>query len=723
MLLVKVHSTNMVRTLLAALTLLIAGSVAAAIPGVGEPTFVQNPHTRVELIAKSRSPAPGLPLTVGIRLTPQPGWHTYWLNPGDAGSPPHVSWSLAGGPVSAGPLRFPVPGTLLVSGLMNYVYEGPAVLLADVRMPTGLRIGTALPLLLTLQYLVCSHELCVPESAALTLPLTVGTGALEVGQLSAFAAARAALPKPVDWRATYTVRSGRFTLRVPFREAAKVGAAYFFPLTDGSIDYGAPQSMSVSADALQLETKASGTPQRAVAGVLKVISAGSPASLGFALTATAGDVASGSGGAGATTGTTGLSAAEAASGQLPPPSGTGWTSFLPALLLAVAGGVVLNVMPCVFPILSLKALSLAKGNIAPAGARREALAYAGGIVLVCVALGGIILGLAAAGTHVGWAFQLQDPRVIVVLLLLMTAIALNLAGLFEITLSSGNAGQSLVARPGAAGSFWTGALAAFVATPCTGPFMAAALGAALVLPPLAGLLVFAGLGLGLALPFLAIGFIPALRRRLPKPGAWMLTFRHILSVPMFATALALAWVLGRQAGVGGMTLGLGAALLTGLALWWFGRGQLQFRRGWLPLGAALATIVAAVALVPTSAPAAAAIDAPAGLTAAAFDAAKLAQLQRAHTPALVYFTADWCLTCKVNERGALSSPAVAAAFKRAGVQVLVGDWTRGDAAIGRFLEAHGRAGVPLYLFYSADGRVEELPQLLTANVLVAAAKA
>ena len=685
----------MTRILIAAALAFLA-SIATAASGP-EPSFVQNPHTRVELIAKSLSPAPGLPLTVGVRLTPQLGWHTYWSNPGDAGSPLRATWSL-----SASPLSFPVPGTLLVSGLMNYVYEGPATLLAEIRVPTGLRPGAPLPLRLTLQYLVCSHELCVPESAALTLPLTIGQGALATANLGALAGAKAALPKPVDWAAIYAVRGGHFVLSVPFANAARVSSAYFFPLADGSIDYAAPQVMTASSDAIRLETKANGSSKGALAGVLKVTRTGEKVPLGFALTVTPGNVAAGAG-------------AAASSGR------NGWASFAPALLLAVAGGVVLNVMPCVFPILSLKALSLAKGNIAPAAARRDALAYAAGIVLVCVALGGIILGLAAAGKHVGWAFQLQDPRVIVILLLLMTAIALNLAGLFGITLSSGNAGQALAARPGAAGSFWTGALAAFVATPCTGPFMAAALGTALVLPPLAGLMIFAGLGFGLALPFLAVGFVPALRRRLPKPGAWMLTFRHILSVPMFATALALAWVLGRQAGVGGMTLGIGAALLTGLALWWFGRGQAAFKRSWLPLGAALATTIAAVAAVPTAVPAAATVDAPTGLTAATFDAGKLAQFQQAHTPTLVYFTADWCLTCKVNEHGALSSPAVAAAFARAGVRVLVGDWTRGDAAIGRFLEAHGRAGVPLYLFYHADGRVEELPQILTAEVLLAAA--
>ena len=682
----------MIRALLAALAVLTAASAMAQ-------TAVQNPHTRVELLAESTTPAPGKPVTVGIRLTPQPGWHTYWLNPGDAGLAPRAKWSFP-----ASTLRFPVPGRFLVSGLMNYVYEAPNVLLAEVTMPAAAP-GARLPLTATLDYLICTHELCVPERATVALPLTIGDGATDPGQAATFAAARAALPRPVDWPAHYSVAGGRFVLGVPFGSAAKVADAYFYPLADGSIDYATPQVVTVAGDQLRIETKAGGRPTGPVAGVLKVNQAGDAAPLGFALTATPGPVP----------------AAGIAAGAKP---AAGWGVFLPALLLAVAGGVILNVMPCVFPILSLKALSLAKGGASPAAARRDALAYSAGIILVCVALGGLILALRAAGTQVGWAFQLQDPRVILALLLLMTAIALNLAGLFEITLGSGNAGQSLVAKGGAAGSFWTGALAAFVATPCTGPFMAGALGAALVLPPVAGLLVFAGLGLGLALPFLAIGFVPALRRRLPRPGAWMAVFRRILSVPMFATALALAWVLGKQAGVAGMTMGLAAALLTGLALWWFGLRQTRGaeRGNWLPLGVAVAAGIAAVAFVPTATPAVATtVDAPAGLAAQAFSPAKLAALQAAKTPTLLYFTADWCLTCKVNERGALSSAAVAAAFAKAGIVTLVGDWTGGDATIGAFLEAHGRAGVPLYLFYHADGRIEELPQILTVDRLVAIA--
>jgi thiol:disulfide interchange protein len=373
----------------------------------------------------------------------------------------------------------------------------------------------------------------------------------------------------------------------------------------------------------------------------------------------------------------------------------------------------LNIMPCVFPILSLKALSLAKGGGEEAAVRRDALAYTAGAVLTCVALGALVLALRAGGMAAGWAFQLQDPRVILVLLLLVLAIALNLAGLFE--LPSLGWGDKLSRKSGTAGAFWTGGLAAFVATPCTGPFMATALGAALILPPAVALAVFAMLGLGLALPFLLIGFVPALRRRLPKPGPWMATFRRILSVPMFLTALALAWVLGRQAGVEGMTLGLAAALVAGLSLWWLGSSHGR-TPGWARLAPAAIALALVIPVLPNGGTAAAAPSS--SLASESFSEPKLSATLAQGKPVFAYFTADWCITCKVNEKTVLERPAVAEAFKRNNVAVLVGDWTNGEPEIGRFLEKHGRSGVPLYLYYPASGTPQVLPQLLTISQVV-----
>jgi thiol:disulfide interchange protein len=660
----------------------------------------QQPHTRVEIIAESLKPAAGEPLSIGLMLTPKPGWHTYWMNPGDAGAPTRVAWTLPAGTAEPAPLAYPVPETLIVSELMNYVYSHPNVLVTSITPPADLPRSAAFAITVKADWLVCSDEQCVPESATLSLPLAIGDGATDPENGFRVAMARAELPKQVNWPATWAASNGRFVLSVPLGAPEKVRAAYFFPADDGVIDYATPQVVTVAGDRLRIETKAIDGAKGAVHGLLRIEREGEEKPLGFDLTAQPGSVPA----AGIALG------AGRSDGTVP--------DLAPILIAAILGGIILNIMPCVFPILSLKALSLAKGNVAPAEARRDALAYAAGIMLVCTALGGLVLLLRAAGSQVGWAFQLQDPRVIAGLLLLVTAIALNLAGVFEITLGTGNLGEDTIRKGGALGSFATGALAAFVATPCTGPFMAGALGAALVLPPIAALSVFAGLGLGLALPFLAVGFVPALRRRLPRPGAWMIRLRAILSVPMFLTALALAWVLGRQAGVSGMTAGLAGALVLGLLLWWLGSRQHGGSSGWLPAGGALLAAAAAIVLLPVEAPAAASTtSAPAALMAQHYSAEKLAMLRASKTPVFLYMTADWCLTCKVNERGAMADASVAAAFRKKGIAVLEGDWTRGDAAISQWLAEQGRAGVPVYVFYAADGRQEELPQILTVNKL------
>jgi thiol:disulfide interchange protein len=489
-------------------------------------------------------------------------------------------------------------------------------------------------------------------------------------------------------------------IAIPVPADMPVTEAYFFPGDDGVIAYAAPQTVRRLDDLLIVEARlAGGTPEQ-VKGVLRIDNGDKHS--GLALTAVRGTVPAGG---------------AAIGGGIDAQAGGGGPGAMPILLAlagAIVGGLLLNIMPCVFPILSLKALSLARAGESEAMARREALAYTAGVVLICLALGAALLGLRASGAAAGWAFQLQDPRVILLLLLLVTAVGLNLAGLFE--LGAFSAGGRLAAKGGTAGAFWTGTLAAFVATPCTGPFMGAALGAALVLPAPAALAVFGGLGVGLALPFLLLGFVPALRARLPRPGPWMERFRNVMAVPMLLTALGLAWVLGRQAGVDGMTLGLAAALVLALALWWVGRRQSGARRhAWLPvMPAAVAAIVAVATVAPQATPRATA-------TAPAFSEPALAALRAEGRPVFVYFTADWCVTCKINEKTAIERSEVRGAFDRADIAVLVGDWTNGDGDIGRFLASHGRSGVPLYLFYPPGGDAQVLPQLLTPGMLTALA--
>jgi thiol:disulfide interchange protein len=675
---------------LAWLAAMLLGSAAhAQLPQPGRNAIAAS------LVAESPIVAPGQTVTLALVMRPDKGWHGYWKNPGDSGIETQIAWQLPAG-LTAGPIQYPVPEQLTVAGLMNYVYEGDYAQLINVNVPAGIAPGTDLPIRARVDYLACTDEVCVPETANVAVDLRAGPAQGAQANRAMFDRFRQALPRPLGSEARFERAGTRFRLAIPLPAGLELAEPYFYPLTDGALSYDAAQTFSRAGDTLIVETEAPSDSDAldAVEGVLK-LSDGN----GLSLTAVPGPV---------------------------PPAGTALqlqdeqsapnaAAVLAALLGAVVGGLLLNIMPCVFPILSLKALSLARAGGDERGARREAIAYTAGAVLICLALGAALLALRAGGAAAGWAFQLQDPRVILALLLLITAVALNLAGLFE--LPSVTAGGRLAERRGATGAFWTGALAAFVATPCTGPFMGAALGAALVLPTPVALAVFAGLGLGLALPFLVLGFVPALRRRLPKPGPWMARFRRLMSVPMFLTALALAWILGRQAGVDGMALGLAAAMVLALALWWIGRRQ-GSARSWLPLAPAALAAVAAMALVPTLATAPAEASPGTVLDSEPFSEARLSALQQEGRPVFAYFTADWCVTCKVNEKGALERAQVAAAFADKNVAVLVGDWTRGDAAIGRFLEQHGRSGVPLYLYYEPGKPVEILPQVLTPSRLV-----
>jgi DsbC/DsbD-like thiol-disulfide interchange protein/cytochrome c biogenesis protein CcdA len=632
------------------------------------------------LVAEQDAPAGGGVVTLALVMEPRRGWHGYWQNPGDAGVGTRLAWQLPAG-VEAGPIRYPVPERLSVAGLMNYVYEGRHALLVDLRLPAGLAPGSRLPVRARADYLACTDKICVPESADLALDLAVARPGAPTKRRAEFDRYREALPQPLGSPGRVELAGGTLRLAIPVPAALPVRDAYFFPATDGLVDYAAPQLVSRNGDWLVVETRARAEAAAPLEGVLSL-----GGGEGLAVAVRPGFVP--------------------AAGSEPASAEAGAGAILLALAGALAGGLLLNIMPCVFPILSLKALSLAKAGGEGRAARREALAYAAGAVSACTALGGALLALRAGGEAAGWAFQLQDPRVILFLLLLVTAIGLNLAGLFELPALGGGR------RLAEGSAFGTGALAAFVATPCTGPFMGAALGAALVLPTAAALAVFAGLGLGLALPFLLLGFVPALRRRLPRPGPWMVRFRRWLSVPMFLTALGLVWILERQAGGDGLALGLAAALAVAGALWWAGR-----RHGWLPMAPAAAAVAAAVLLLP-SATAPAAARAGGLLKAEPFSESRLEALRAEGRPVFVYFTADWCVTCKVNEKAVLEREEVARAFAERKVAVLVGDWTRGNAAIGRFLEKNGRSGVPLYLWYAPGRRPEMLPQILTGARMI-----
>lgn len=651
----------------------------------------QTAHIAAQLVAGPAA-SPGGETMLAIHMNPEKGWHGYWENPGDAGLGMQMDWTLPAG-AKAGAPRYPVPGTLLVQGLMNHVYEREYAVLVPFTVPAGAVPGSRLPVRVSARWLACTEEICVPESADLAAEVQVRSGHVRSGQArplpSAFAEWTRRLPAPLDRPAAMALDEGFLRLAIPLPATAPLTLPHVFIREDKLVDYAAPQRFARSGDMLLVTIpRARFAPRdaRAVSGVLKLDEAGN----GLSFTARPGTVPAG--------GT---------------PVATGDAPELPALpwllLAALAGGLLLNVMPCVFPILSLKALSLARAGESQAHARVEGLAYAAGVIIACLGLGALLLALRAGGEQVGWAFQLQEPLVVVLLLLLASAITANLLGLFEFAVPG-------FAREGSPqGAFATGLLAAFVATPCTGPFMAGAMGAALLLPVLPALLLFAALGLGIALPFLAIAFIPALRTRLPRPGAWMARFRHWLALPMGLTALALAWLTWKVGGTGFALPALLIAAVMLAALGWAGAAQRRGLSAALPALAALLAALAGPLLLPAAEPPAARVRSI--LDPRPFGEDALARARASGRPVFVWMTADWCLTCKVNEEVAIEREETKIAFDKAGVVVLRGDWTRRDPEITRYLTARGAAGVPLYMWYGRDGRAEQLPQVLTPALL------
>jgi thiol:disulfide interchange protein len=609
--------------------------------------------------------------------------------------------------------------------LMNYGYKGPATLLAQVKFPATV---SAAPVRVTAdaQWLACTEEVCVPEKKTLTLAFNQAkadqAGAGNAKQnASVFAAAQAALPVRNVLQARFHITGGQFQLRADNVGTRKITSAEFFPEAAPVIVHNAPQVVMRKDNSLWLETSAdTKTPPDMLAGVL-VLTDVTNARTGYQI-----DAAPSAEALVPAADADIISAPVASSTQASPKAGgLAQLGFGAAFASAVLGGLLLNLMPCVFPILALKAFSLARAGESESRARRDGLAYTGGVLLTFGLIGGILLAVRSSGSSLGWGFQLQDPRMVAVLGLFMVLIALNLAGLFDVRMSL--SGEKLARKDGAAGAFWTGALAVLMATPCTAPFMAGALGAALVLPPAAGMAVFLGLGLGMALPFLLLGYVPALRRLLPKPGAWMETFKQFLAFPMLATALWLFWVVGQLTDASGMALALGAALMLGLGCWLWQRGPGATR------AAAVLALLAAVAVpfVRGASPVAAVSSGDRGsaatvLAAEPYSDARLAALRSDGRPVFAYFTADWCISCKVNEKVTLTHPDVASAFASKGVAVLVGDWTKRDDVLGKVLERHGRAGVPLYLYFPAgntSAQPQILPQLLTPEVLTTAINA
>ena len=723
--------------------LILCGLVAAAAgPATAAP--LRSEHLTVELVAEKQALVAGRDNWLGLRLNHDAHWHTYWTNAGDTGLATRLEWSLPPG-WQAGPIAWPAPERLQLGELFNFGYSGEALLPVAISVPAAAEAGGDATLTVHANWLVCREE-CIPGQASLSLDLPVVAAGTEPADSTAADSVRAALaqrPQPMSW-ATEVVATGeqveirlrgdglpaadaldafavqpQILANTPVRIAAAGGAltvtaarSDYFAQPAAPFDLVLVQRKTDSLRAWQVRASWPGTPATAAAGSAAAESGKSGTyTLGTPTHSGTPDIVT--------------PAASAATAAPAAPAGEGAIGLLAAVLLALAGGVVLNLMPCVFPVLSLKALGLAETAHAPAAARRDGLAYLAGAVTGFLALAATLLALRGAGSQFGWGFQLQSPTLVAVLAYLMVAMGLSLSGAFVIGARLGGIGQSLTDGGGARAAFFTGLLACVVASPCSAPFMGTALGFALTQPAAAALLVFAALGAGLALPIVVLSFVPLLARWLPRPGAWMDTFKQLMAWPLYLTAVWLVWVLMHQVGPDATALALIGLVALIAALLFHGRSQLQAgAAAWRRPAAAALLLLALAPLValPQLAAKPAAGDAPAaGELWQAWTPQRLDALRRSGEPVFVNMTAAWCISCLANERVALSSPAFAQRLRGGGIHYLKGDWTSQDAAITRYLAEFARSGVPLYVVYPRGGGTPEvLPQLLTPGLVDAA---
>ena len=706
------------RVLVAALLVLVAGALPGSSSAAAAPTA--SDLVAAELVTEPRAVEPGKPFTVGIRLSMKDGWHTYWRNPGDSGLATEIAWTLPDG-FSAGPIQWPVPERIPVSHLVNYGYERETTLLVEVTPPAGLATGRNVNLTATVSYLVCERE-CIPGEAKLAASLPSAASGAGGGPDPAtayiFAAARDRLPKPAPWPARIESAGGVLRLRVDAKGIGPdtVASAYVFPMGETVIEHAAPQALAFDADGFVLTLKASAfasaPPPPDMPGLLVITGPDGPdAAKAYRI----GTEPAAKPAAPREAAVSPVAAAVAADLSVP--------AVLGAALFAFLGGLVLNLMPCVFPVLSIKVLSLVTYSGRDRRAvRLSGLAYTAGVVASFLVLAGMLLAIRAGGAGIGWGFQLQSPLTVAALAFLLFGVGLSLSGVVD--LGSGIAARAggVSERAGPLGSFGTGVLAALVATPCTAPFMGAAVGYALTAPAAVALAIFAALGLGLALPFLILTFQPSLLARLPRPGAWMDTLKQVLAFPIYATVAWLIFVLSQQVGPGGLFAALIGLVLIGFAAWtwrWAVMGEGWPRRLGQGLAAAALSCLAALSWSITSDPGPGErATASSSGGAERYSQARLDQLRSEDRPVFVNMTAAWCITCIVNERVVLSRPAIQAAFEGKRIVYLKGDWTNQNPEITRLLEQHGRSGVPLYVVYSGRGEPKVLPQILTESIVL-----
>jgi thiol:disulfide interchange protein/DsbC/DsbD-like thiol-disulfide interchange protein len=701
------------------LGLLLASPAAFALTG----NTVATDNVKARLVSEMSAIAPGQSFWVALEFDIRDGWHTYWRNPGDSGQATKLTWQLPPG-FKAGDIVWTTPHRFEIPPLVNYGYAKHAVHLVNITAPKDLPVGAPVVLTAKASWLVCS-DVCIPEDANLQLKLPVNAQAgADPADTALFTAARGELPSAELAATTARIRNGRLVITLGKEWGAtlpQIKSLAFFPYDDGGIEYAAPQTLSRDENAVELDMKLGYQPPKGgtVRGVLLATEQSGSDTVTIPM-----EIAASFSGVGAGQTKSNGDAQTAAAGA---PDNT--SASLPALMLfAVLGGLILNLMPCVFPVLSIKAIGLVEqAKKHPAAVRAKGVVFALGVISSMLCLAAVLLALRSGGEQIGWGFQLQSPLFVTFLVYLLLAVGLNLSGVFEVGGGLAGVGDGLTQGDSYRASFFTGVLTTLVATPCTAPYMAFAVGAALTQPPIAALGIFAALGFGLALPYLLLSFAPWMRRALPKPGAWMDTLKQVFAFPIYASAAWLLWVLAQQTSSFGLGAALAGAILIAFAAWAYQKSKSTSTGGRVTalVTATLAVLLACVLPVRFADVAAASPSVSAGGAHAAdqwqpYDAAEVAKLNAAGQPLLVNFTASWCLTCLVNERNAFADSAVQEVFRSKGVTLMKGDWTNRDPAITRALASFGRAGVPLYVVYNSKPGSSEpvvLPQLLTANVV------
>jgi thiol:disulfide interchange protein/DsbC/DsbD-like thiol-disulfide interchange protein len=687
---------------------------------------VATDNVKARLVSEVGAVGPGQSFWVALELDIRDGWHTYWRNPGDSGEPTKLVWQLPSG-FTAGDIAWTAPHRFEIAPLVNYGYAKHAVHMVRITAPKDLQSGTPVSLAAKASWLVCS-DVCIPEDAnlQLTLPVSAQAGGVDPAAAGLFITARSELPNAEPAPTSARIQGDKLIITLG-REwgttLSQITSLAFYPYDEGGIEYATPQTLTRSKNGVDLAMKIGFQPPKAgaIRGVLVVTEKNGTQTNTVPI-----EIAAEFSGSGA---------AEVKAGPRFPPlaqSNKEPEHSLPTLLLfAVLGGLILNLMPCVFPVLSIKALNvMEQAKKHPAAVRAKGLVFAAGVIVSMLCLAGVLLMLRAGGEQLGWGFQLQSPLFVTLLVYLLLAVGLNLSGVFEVGGGLAGVGDNLTQGDSYSASFFTGVLATLVATPCSAPFMAPAVGAALTQAPFNALCIFAALGVGISLPFVLLSFLPWMRRVLPKPGAWMDTLKQVFAFPVYATAAWLLWVVAQETSPFGLGAALAGSILVALAAWSFQKSRSSAGGGRVTvIATAVISLLLAIFLpirfadVAAAAPGDSAQVRPGVDEWQPYSAMRVAELSAAGRPLLVNFTASWCLTCLVNERNAFSDAAVQEIFRDKKVTLMKGDWTNRDPAITKALAAFGRAGVPLYVVYNSKPGATEplvLPQLLTAGVVQSA---